>query len=815
MTDHTTGFRQEANQESRAFLLQANQEGRLTVAKPDELLSPQGAALTTGEKAVVVLAPPAPQQSRKHRRAQHRPLNSPGQVGFEGGEHTAIGDNVYLHFSPGDPGGIAWQQDNWLTTPNTLRLSYGQIVALGGDFYGLPDQPISDGSSVEDQRDRFLRAFNSLATLPASLEEARKILHVMDTEIQAVNAALFDGTSIAKVYAELGDSLSVQWNMITGGGGGSTWWLNPGRYLKLAKTNWDHFGQRAVLAYKAGHAVALKQAISAGRAEQSQRRKQLEVAYAMNAFADHYLSDLFSSGHLRTPRKELYESTTLGETGSYLSKYMHDEDCLYGLNVSNSRSESWKAYGDKRYFDTVDNENKWRVDEAVQISTDEIFQAFLIGTAPEPDSYTALLCLPNLKEVQDYVNNLRGNTSPLFIVDEKGVWPRVDYNDLEKHKWPHTYWTGPTLLEDFWGWNPLYPKYNPPYPLPGHVSAPKSAPSIASWNSNVPIQPDWVEGNSVRYAVSYVQRLEESDLGPWSSWTTLSNSSFEPNLREVPIDPQGIATARRVYRQFALVNGKRTFTVPVGSIPDNTTTIFADTLQTTQIWQHIPGTLTSVSVGRDGSVWGVNAQGTIFQYMGSGGGWHQIEGKLSQISVGDTSNVWGVNAQGTIFKYVGGTEIWHPIEGTLTQVSAASDGTVWGVNAQGTIFNYLGEKQGWEWIEGKLSQVSVGNASNVWGVNAQGTIFVYLGSGQGWLPIEGTLACVSIASDGTVWGTQAQGNIYRFTGGPQVWANIPGNLCQISVGNALDVWGVDAQGTIFRYMPSTDLSAPVPNQKFF
>ena len=65
-------------------------------------------------------------------------------------------------------------------------------------------------------------------------------------------------------------------------------WITWGRsaipsYLGLARINWDHFGEDARAAYNAGHATAIQKAISG----------DLEGAYTLNAFADHFLEDSF------------------------------------------------------------------------------------------------------------------------------------------------------------------------------------------------------------------------------------------------------------------------------------------------------------------------------------------------------------------------------------------------------------------------------------------------------------------------------------------------------------------------------------------
>ncbi len=105
------------------------------------------------------------------------PEKTPPTLRFEGGEHTAIGDDTLLRFSKDAPAIPARQVE--LHLPNGLALTYGQVIALGGDFYGIPGQPISDGNSPSERVQRFTAAFNSLAVLPASRQEAQKILAVM------------------------------------------------------------------------------------------------------------------------------------------------------------------------------------------------------------------------------------------------------------------------------------------------------------------------------------------------------------------------------------------------------------------------------------------------------------------------------------------------------------------------------------------------------------------------------------------------------------------------------------------------------------
>jgi hypothetical protein len=173
-------------------------------------------------------------------------------------------------------------------------LTYGQINGLAGDFYGTSD-PISDGKDDQDRSARFVRAYNTLADGgPRQPNEAMDILAVLQAEVDAVNEALNNHQDLSVVYAKLA-SMNVTLELIT---------LDRRDipdYLGLSLINWDHFGADARTAYNTGHAIAIQKAISG----------DLEGAYTMNAFADHFLEDSFSAGHLRTPRRLLHGSPNI------------------------------------------------------------------------------------------------------------------------------------------------------------------------------------------------------------------------------------------------------------------------------------------------------------------------------------------------------------------------------------------------------------------------------------------------------------------------------------------------------------------------
>lgn len=206
-----------------------------------------------------------------------------------------LGDKIYLL----DYSGEKVKAEDWvLRLENGVELTYGRISGLAGDFYGT-DQPISDGIDFEDSMKRFRNAFDLLAkNTDRTPTEIKEILGILQEEIDLFNKAVKEGVDPwVAVWPHLPDMTDKLWY--------ATCFRPFGQpsYYGLATINWDHFGDDAHTAYKAGHQAAINVAIS----EKTDRN--LELAYTMNAFADHYLQDAFAGGHLRTPRRVLHGST--------------------------------------------------------------------------------------------------------------------------------------------------------------------------------------------------------------------------------------------------------------------------------------------------------------------------------------------------------------------------------------------------------------------------------------------------------------------------------------------------------------------------
>jgi hypothetical protein len=354
---------------------------------------------------------------------------------FASGEHFLLGNQIKLFFSANDPG----QSNVDLHLPNGLSLSYGDILAFG-DLYGTPDHPISYGKTPDEQNKLSIAAFDTFARDSNHKEEANQLVNIIVKEAKTVELGVKSGEKEEDIYKEIGEATNIAFNCATGGGCNSTtWWAEPGRYLTLLKTNYDHFGDDAVKSYLIGHHLALNEAYLA---HQLQDPSLLQIAYAMNAFASHFLSDRFSAGHIRTPRYQLAKQVTPDTIGSLLANFMHNEESSNGIHVHNARGDKWIAYGDESYFNPNNKMNQDMIRETLQLSVNEVFKTYQTGVMQPDDEVLALI--PYADEMgKNYVSDI----STLFYWDSsknKVARRNTTSNVYDRH-----------FTTDWWGWTTL------------------------------------------------------------------------------------------------------------------------------------------------------------------------------------------------------------------------------------------------------------------------------------------------------------------------------------------------------------------------
>ncbi len=286
---------------------------------------------------------------------------STSSIKFSAGEHIIIGDQSY-HKSCGKRGDC---QPSFARADGIERYSYGELIAFSADFYENATE------LFREKREPWYQLFRN------NIDSTRKLFQ---EEIQAAQS-LMDGHRDTE-YPDFSKGFA----------------LNYRNYINLAEHNEDHFGFYNIKRYVTEHEHALTLAARAHELRQSGDAgadEALREALFQAAFADHFLTDGFASGHIRNPRRQtLAWAESHGysrRTAAAFSKILHDRDGEiresgeHGLAVHNARGDDWFARCDSQLFykNNGDTRAVELVTEAVEISLDEFFATYDTGKIPD------------------------------------------------------------------------------------------------------------------------------------------------------------------------------------------------------------------------------------------------------------------------------------------------------------------------------------------------------------------------------------------------------------------------------------------------
>ncbi|CAN9354864.1 unnamed protein product [Alternaria alternata] len=203
-------------------------------------------------------------------------------------------------------------------------------------------------------------------------------------------------------------------------------------YAWIAYTNIDHFGDYAVMAYCVGHTSALQIARKA-RDEPSDeaKMKMLRTAYVHEAFAAHFLTDLFSSGHLRAPRRAFHNPNYMSmgwhaardhAVWDFQCRYMHDDDSATGLLVRNELGDQWIEYGDKQFMEPQASVNRARCMYCLKESTAEVFRVGYKGDKQ----------IENWEKNKSWFKAMQLMPQPMTAIEPQD-WKNSGWSGYDKH----------------------------------------------------------------------------------------------------------------------------------------------------------------------------------------------------------------------------------------------------------------------------------------------------------------------------------------------------------------------------------------------
>lgn len=386
-------------------------------------------------------------------------------VKFDSGEHIFIGNSAKLYFpvKVGDNyefkeiAGSEVDFRDLLNLHPDQQLSFGKIIAVP-DLFSEPTTVIAEGKDLNERKQKFANCFAYFTS--QSNKKLNAVFAIMDEEITLIQSAIDKGVDPSTLYATKDSYFNLRY------------FAADSDYVTLALHNLDHFGKDTWFAYQAGHAVAIDTALLAyHEADWNNKCVLAAKAYAEEAYAEHFLTDRFAAGHMRAPRSELAALKEPGgkAIGSILVMKMHNEDNKNGLFATNE-AEQWWTYGDDRLLDVVDIDNKKIIDQTVQLSVDEITNAFRNGIATDPDNYAAQNFVPNIDKFYAYTSYVDDftKTVPMFVYDNEhhNLLRRNNINQLHPKQLPVTYadmkpyggwkgwWGATTLLELLLNYHP-------------------------------------------------------------------------------------------------------------------------------------------------------------------------------------------------------------------------------------------------------------------------------------------------------------------------------------------------------------------------
>lgn len=158
--------------------------------------------------------------------------------------------------------------------------------------------------------------------------------------------------------------------------------LDYRRLARIAMTNYKHFHPAVVTSWRDEQKQSVARATSAATTSGIIQLDQFESALAIQAFAQHYLQDAFSAGHMGFNRVASSNATALA---------YHNSASKKGRCIRNLAGETWYTYGDGRL--------KWgdsraHVIAAAKESVREMLLAFIDGSVADAQWQQTWLKLP-------------------------------------------------------------------------------------------------------------------------------------------------------------------------------------------------------------------------------------------------------------------------------------------------------------------------------------------------------------------------------------------------------------------------------------
>lgn len=357
---------------------------------------------------------------------------------YESIEHLYLGKNVYLKYLDQKGNIIKKSGEEAMVKTvydgiKNIDLSFAELIYLSGDFITDPTTKTFHEATPSDYETIFTQNFNMYdKTFKGNYKGATtslvgsfipKIQEIINKEQEDNQRAINEHKPIV-----INSKDNLKLNCATGGvcSKEKDFLNKKGLYaVASVEKGSDHFGNNAIINYLTGHKLAIRTALEANG-----NINELNKAYAYEGYAQHFLTDIFAAGHMRTPIDELaslphektldtiiiYLVNLLGITERDIhlafAKAMHDEDNTNGLYVRTNYNKSpWLAFGDSHLFINENISNLKNTILAMQKAVDQVFDAYQ-NKQKFNKHEQELYLLQKETEIKDYMPDLNFVKSP-------------------------------------------------------------------------------------------------------------------------------------------------------------------------------------------------------------------------------------------------------------------------------------------------------------------------------------------------------------------------------------------------------------------
>jgi len=209
-------------------------------------------------------------------------------------------------------------------------------------------------------------------------------------------------------------------------------------------------------------------------------------------------------------------------------------------------------------------------------------------------------------------------------------------------------------------------------------------------------------------------------------------------------------------------------------------------------WKRMPGAALDIGAGKNGSVWIIGQDKSIWSWTGSN--WKKQIGAAKRIDVGPQGRAWIIGTNNAIYRWNG--KGWdNPGAGYGLDIGVGADGTAWAIGTDSGIYRSNGTA--WVKMPGGAKRIDVDPNGHAWVVNYSADIYRWNPGKKNWDRMPGKALDIGIGADGTV--IIVGGDVSPYVWDGKKWNPMPGGISHITVDKDGNPWAVNSSKQIWAW----------------